>query len=274
MPEAPVRDEYVLLGGLRFHYRDWGARTSKPLVLLHGYTGHARSWDSFASAMSSTYRVLALDQRGHGETGWVDDYSPKSMVNDVAAFVKALGLTSFALLGLSMGGRNAYAYAATQPAGLERLVIVDIGPEIVASGSDRIRAGVQAKDTWDSFEEALASYRAANPKADPFEGEHRLRNNLMLTEDGKLTFRYDPRLRAPDRPLPRPDTEAAWAMLPRINVPTLLIRGELSDVLGADTAERMVRDIPDCKFEVVKDAGHSIPLEQPRGFMEAVKTFL
>ena len=63
-------------------------------------------------------------------------------------------------------------------------------------------------------------------------------------------------------------------MLPSINVPTLLIRGELSDVLGVETAERMVREIPDCRFAVVADAGHSIPLEQPTGFLEAVKTFL
>ena len=183
MPEAPVRDEYALLNGLRFHYRDWGDPAGRPLVLLHGYTGHSRSWDSFAAAMTGSYRVLALDQRGHGESEWTEDYSPEAMVSDVAAFVKALRLTSFDLLGLSMGGRNAYAYAATQPAGLERLVIVDIGPEIVASGSDRIRAGVVANDTWDTFEEALDAYRKGNPRADSFEGEHRLRNNLMLTDE-------------------------------------------------------------------------------------------
>lgn len=274
MTEAPVRDEYALLNGLRFHYRDWGDAHARPLVLLHGYTGHARSWDSFASEMAKDYRVLALDQRGHGESAWADDYSPEAMVSDVAAFVSALRLREFDLLGLSMGGRNAYHYAATQPAGLARLVIVDIGPEIVASGSERIRAGVAAKDVFESFEEAFSAFRQANPRADPFEAEHRLRNNLMLQDDGRLTYRYDRKLRSPDRPLPRPDADAAWALLSRISVPSLLIRGELSDILSVETAQRMLREIPDCRFAEVKDAGHSIPLEQPRGFLEAVRTFL
>jgi pimeloyl-ACP methyl ester carboxylesterase len=96
----------------------------------------------------------------------------------------------------------------------------------------------------------------------------------MLREDGHLTYRYDTELRSPDRPLPRPDPDAAWAALANINVPTLLVRGALSDVLSAETAERMVRDIPDCRFVEVPDAGHSIPLENPSGFLQAVKTFL
>jgi len=274
MSEAPVRDEYALLNGLRFHYRDWGDPSAKPLVLLHGFTGHARSWDSFAAAMSAEYRVLALDQRGHGETAWADDYSADAMVSDVGAFVRALGLETYDLLGLSMGGRNAYHFAALRPEGLERLVIVDIGPEIVASGSDRIRAGVQAADTFASFDEAWQAYRKGNPRADPFEAEHRLRNNLMLLEDGRLTFRFDKALRAPDRPLPRPEPAEGWALLANINAPTLLIRGELSDVLGIETAQRMVREIPECSFVEVKDAGHSIPLENPAGFLDAVRTFL
>jgi pimeloyl-ACP methyl ester carboxylesterase len=274
MTESPVRDEYAELNGLRLHYRDWGDPAAPPLLLLHGFTGHARSWDSFAGVMAAKYRVLALDQRGHGESAWADDYSADAMVSDVAAFVGALGLRSYSLLGLSMGGRNAYQFASGRPAGLERLVIVDIGPEIVAAGSQRISQGVQATDVFASPEDALAAARRANPRADEVEHQHRVRNNLMLTTDGRWTYRYDRVLRSPNRPLQRPDTDAAWAMLPKINVPTLLVRGELSDVLGADTAERMLREIPDCRFALVPDAGHSIPLENPRGFLEAVQTFL
>ena len=118
-----VRDEYVVLNGLRFHYRDWGDLSAPPIILLHGFTGHARSWDTLAAALAGKYRVLALDQRGHGESGWAEDYSTQAMVSDVAAFVAALGLRSFDLLGLSMGGSNAYHYAGTRPEGLQRLVI-------------------------------------------------------------------------------------------------------------------------------------------------------
>ncbi|MCX7064923.1 MAG: alpha/beta fold hydrolase, partial [Proteobacteria bacterium] len=91
-----VRDELVELRGLRCFYRDWPSvkPNAQTLVLLHGYTGHARSWDLFAQAMSARYRVLALDQRGHGQTQWAppNAYDTSEMVTDLEAFVKALGL--------------------------------------------------------------------------------------------------------------------------------------------------------------------------------------
>src|SRR3974390_2154541 len=102
---AAVADELIEMRGLRFHYRDWAPKKAgaPDLVLLHGYTSHARTWDSFAEAMTDRYRVLALDQRGHGESGWApaDRYGIEDMADDLAAFVKALGLKKFTLLGLS-----------------------------------------------------------------------------------------------------------------------------------------------------------------------------
>ena len=123
MPEAVV-DELIEMRGLRFHYRDWPAKRAcaKDLVLLHGFTGHARSWDAFAEAMTDRYRVLALDQRGHGETAWApaDRYGTDEMAEDLIAFVAALGLQDFTLLGLSMGGMVAMNYAGRRPKELAR----------------------------------------------------------------------------------------------------------------------------------------------------------
>lgn len=272
--ETEVQDETVTLNGLRFHYRDWGNEGAQPLLLLHGYTSHARSWDTTARAMRRHFHVLALDQRGHGETAWADDYLPERMVEDVDAFVRELGLRRFALLGLSMGGRNAYAYAALHPEEVERLVIVDIGPEIVPAGSDRIRQGVLAPDVFETPDEAFFAARAANPRPPDAELRHRIESNLMRRDDGRWTWRYDPKLRAPDRPLPRPDPAAAWAMLPRIACPTLLVRGEESDILSEATAQRMLREIPDCTLVEVPHAGHSVPLDQPEGFIGAIEEFL
>lgn len=266
-------DDYVLLGGLRFHYREWANPGKQALLLLHGFTGHTRSWDSFAEAMQPDYHVIALDQRGHGESAWTDDYSADAMVEDVERFRRALGLQQFVLLGLSMGGRNAYHYAAKYPAEVERLVIVDIGPDIAAAGSTRIQSGVRAGDIFVSPEEAIERALAANPNADPGESRHRTRHNLMRIEDGRWTFRYDKALRG-DRTLPRPDPAAAWAGLATIKAPTLLIRGEISDVLAPEVAARMVSTIPTCTFVVVPGSGHSIPLERPQGFVEAVRTLL
>jgi pimeloyl-ACP methyl ester carboxylesterase len=271
---ATVEDRLVMLRGLRFHYRDWPNEGAPMLVLLHGYTGHARSWDSFASAMQPDFRVIALDQRGHGESGWADDYSPERMVEDIEAFVTALGLGRFSLLGLSMGGRNAYHYAARRPETLEALVIVDIGPELIASGMERIRTGVLMPDVFDSSEDAFLASRAENPIPPEDELRHRVYNNLMQTEDGRWTFRWDKAMRAPERPIQRPDAEQQWALLPKITCPTLIVRGEISYLFARDVAERMVREIPDARLVEVAGASHSVPLDQPEGFLEAVRPFL
>jgi len=268
-----VQDATIQLNGLRFHYRDWGNADAQPLLLLHGFTGHARTWDTFAASIRDRYRVLALDQRGHGETEWASDYAPERMVEDIDAFVRALELRRFALLGLSMGGRNAYTYTALHPEEVERLVIVDIGPEIVATGASRIQTGVQAADVFDDPEDAVRAARAANPRPPESELRHRILNNLMQTDDGRWTWRYDKALRSGNR-LPRPGPSAAWDLLPRITCPTLLVRGSESDVLGVDTAERMVQIIPNCRMVTVPESGHSVPLDNPAGFRAAVQEFL
>ncbi len=171
-------------------------------------------------------------------------------------------------------GRNAYTYTAQHTEEVERLVIVDIGPEIVPAGSERIRSGVLTRDVFDDSEEAYRAARAANPRPPEAELRHRMTSNLMQRDDSRWTWRYDKALRAPDRPLPRPDPEAAWALLPQITCPTLLVRGAESDILSRETAERMVREIPNCRLVEVPDAGHSVPLDNPAGFIAAIDGFL
>src|SRR5213594_3301097 len=123
------RDRTLVLNGRRFHYTEWGAPTSPALVMLHGVTGHARTWDEEAAALATRYRVLALDQRGHGdsESATDCDYTVAAMSADLAAFADALDLARVSIVGLSMGGRVAIAFAGQAPRRVDRLVIVDIG---------------------------------------------------------------------------------------------------------------------------------------------------
>lgn len=278
MTQSPTpADELIEMRGLRFHYRDWPARRADApdLVLLHGFTGHARSWDPFAAAMTDRYRVLALDQRGHGETGWAgaDQYGVDAMADDLEAFVRALGLRSCALLGLSMGGLVAMDHAARRASPLAACVIVDIGPEMDRSGSSRIQASVRSTDSFASRDEAFAVARADNGR--PPEALHRQRSDagLMRTQDGRWTYRYDRALRSPGA-LRLPDAEAAWRSCAAIEAPTLIVRGELSDILSVPLAERMVRTIPDARLVTVANAGHGVPYDAPEGFLAAVRAFL
>jgi pimeloyl-ACP methyl ester carboxylesterase len=274
---APVADEMIEMRGLRFHYRDWAPKKpgAPDLVLLHGYTSHARTWDSFAEAMTDRYRVLALDQRGHGETGWApaDRYGVEDMADDLAAFVTALGLKSFTLLGLSMGGMVAMEYAGRRPKELAKVSIVDIGPEIVTTGVQRIRTNVQASDVFESRDAAFAHARAIDSRPPEAHHRHRVDYSLMRTEDGKWTWRYDRALRSPNTLRPR-DPDRAWTSCANIEVPAQLIRGDLSDILSPEIAKRMIETIPEARLDTVKDSGHAVPLDQPEGFLVAARAFL
>ena len=107
---APVQDKAIELNGLRFHHRDWGNDGAPPLILLHAYTSHARSWDTFARAVRGRHRIMALDLRGHGETAWAPEYSPELLVDDIGAFARALGLARRA------SGRRTAVRAVAMPA--------------------------------------------------------------------------------------------------------------------------------------------------------------
>jgi len=273
-----VRDELVELRGLRFHYRDWAPETAGApnLVLLHGFTGHARSWDAFARKMSTRYRVLALDQRGHGESQWAPAgaYGTWEMVADVEAFVRALALDRFALLGLSMGGIVALAYAGRKPGALDRLVIVDVAPEIAAGGLKRIQSGVVRSDVFASREEAFLRAREDNPIPPPDHQRDRVDQSLMRTEDGRWTYRYDRALRDPKTFRQGIPADEGWRLVANIAVPTLLVRGARSDILSEGVARRMAATIPECTLVEVPGSGHPVPLDKPDEFLAAVQTFL
>jgi len=277
-PTSSVRDELVQLRGLRFYYRDWSAAqpNAQTLVLLHGYTGHARSWDALARTLSARYRVLALDQRGHGQTDWAprEKYDTSEMVTDLEAFVAALGLENFALLGLSMGGLVSIGYAGKRPSELAKLVIVDIAPEIDVEGLKRIQAGVVRSDVFASREEAVARAREDNPIPPIDHLRHRVEYSLMRRADGRYTYRYDSALRDPTNPRKGIPADEGWRLAANIAVPTLLVRGELSDILSRSVAARMAATIPNCRLVEVAGSGHPVPLDKPDAFAAALDGFL
>ncbi len=269
-----VQDEYITLNGARFHYCDWQNDGAPTLVILHGFAGCARAFDPFAREMQKQYRVVALDQRGHGETDWAAIYSTEQAVDDLEAFRLALGLERFSLLGQSMGGTVAFLYAARNPDRVKRLVLGDTGPEMLGVGLSRIRATVQMRETFDSLEDAFEWAHKMNPRPPEAAQRERTRANLMQRDDGKWTWRYDPALRKPNPPIVRPDANAQWHALRQIKCPTLIVRGVETDVLGRETVERMVREILDARLVELPKSGHQVPFDNPEAFLRAVNEFL
>ena len=262
----------VEIGGLRFHYTDWGG-DGPPLVMLHGLSGHARTWDYTAAALSGRYRVLALDQRGHGDTDWAPKYGFAPMAQDLLGFLDALDLREVTLMGLSMGGIVSFVFAAAHPEGVRRLVVMDIGPEIATAGATNVASALAAKDTFSSEDEAFAQARASNPRPTDDRLRHRVSHNLRMLPDGTLTFKYDKALRDP-RNLFDLTVEQRWEAWRDVSCPVLLVRGDDSDVLATETAQRMLAENPNATMASVPDCGHSITLDNPDGMLEVVSPWL
>jgi esterase len=282
------KDGYAEINGLRLHYMDWGAQGDAaalpPFVLLHGFSAHARYWDSFAAHMHDRYHVYALDQRGHGDSEWAEEYPPESMPSDMAAFVDGLGLDRFVLMGHSMGGGVAFRYTVEHPERVEKLIIVDSAlpnpNRVMAPNPNNSVQRSLAKDMFDSEDEVVAHLMRQSPKA----SEERIRQVLPLwfrrTDHGRYTFKFDPALRnrmsgtpeALDRM--RRAAEQLRTQVHRITCPTLVLRGGNSDILSPEAAEETVAALPNATLVTIPNTGHNIPSDDPRAFREAVKAFL
>ena len=133
-----------------------GVTRARPTILmLHGIQQQAHSWDFISLPLSTDYRIIAVDQRGHGDSDWSPDgdYSTDAYVGDVQGLVSTLDLKDFHLIGHSMGGRNSLAWASKNPGMLKSLTIVDTGPETQRRGSDRIQRFRELPDELDTLEE-------------------------------------------------------------------------------------------------------------------------
>lgn len=270
---ADFKSDNLDLGGLNFHYTDWGG-DGPPLVMLHGLSGHARTWDHTAAALSDTYRVLALDQRGHGDSDWAPRYGFGPMAGDLLAFLDAMALGEVTLMGLSMGGLVSFVFAAEHPERVRRLVILDIGPEIAPAGAQNVAASLAANDVFGSVGEAVAQARAANPRPTDEALRHRVSHSLRALPDGTFTFKMDKALRSQRGAIFDRTPEQLWEAWRSVRCPVLLIRGADSEVLAAETAQRMLTENPHASFASVPDCGHSITLDNPQGLLVALEPWL
>ena len=276
--ETVPQDKFVEANGLKFHYLEWGDPSNPPMLLLHGFAQTCHSWDFVALSFSDRYRVIALDQRGHGDSAWAPDgdYSPETQQKDIAAIVEGLGLNEFVLMGLSMGGRNSFTYAGNHTDKLKALVIVDAGPQNMQAGSGNIRSFVQQEDELDSVDAFVDRVLQYNPRRDAVQVRGSILHNLMELPNGKWTWKYDKLLRSPDRRIGADPatTERLWGYLESIQCPVLVVRGGASDIMALDIAESMHDRIPNATMVTVEGAGHLVMGDRPAGFQKAVTDFL
>ena len=270
-------DRTLDLHGQRFHYTDWGSPVAPTLIFLHGITGHARTWDDEARLLAGRFRVLALDQRGHGDSDPAPDgdYSDAALLSDLEAFVEALGVARLSLVALSLGGRVAINYAGRHPERVDRLVIVDIGPDIAPAGRARVGGLMaHAPEHFETLEDVVAYQRANAPRYTEAMLRHRAQHAVRPLPDGGFGWKYDRALRDAIRQGQMRVPADLWPQWGAIQCPTLLVRGSESDILTDEIAKRMLEIVPSARLAVVPDAGHTVPGDQPVVFQTLLREFL
>jgi pimeloyl-ACP methyl ester carboxylesterase len=268
---AAVRRSFAL-GGLTLRALEWPAAGQPPLCLLHGGSAHAHWFDAVVPALRGRYHILSLDQRGHGESDWAEGsaYATENFAADLLGVMEALGWTRMALVGHSMGGHNAMAFAAWHPERLSALCVVDSRPTIPA---DRLHAlhrrGHRGPRRHDSLDAALRSFKLLPPEttAAPALLDHLGRQGIV-ERDGRFLYRFDPDCNGSRRPVD------AWPLLPLISAPTLLVRGEHSPILPAQLAGDMASRIPGARVAEIPRAHHHLVLDEPARFAEVLGEFL
>ena len=270
-PTQGPQSLYVEARGLRLHYLDWGGPHLQPMLLLHGLQDCARLWDRFAATMRHRYHVMALDHRGHGDSPWArpDAYHLADYVAELTEVIDRLDLQDLVLMGHSAGAKNGWIYAADHPDRLTNLIIVDMDPDQHNPGSVRMLSRYRSEpDEYPDLPAVIERLRSRQPNASKEVLRHNAVHMTRPLPGGALAWKRD---RSVVTNYDRPD---AWECLPRIAVPTLLVRGADSTLLTRPVARRMQRNIPNCALVELTGGGHWVHLERPEAFERAVDAFL
>jgi pimeloyl-ACP methyl ester carboxylesterase len=261
------------MGDAAVELRAWEWPGDPPaMLLLHGIGNYARYWDFFAHAIAGRLRLVATDARGHGESGRPPStYAPQEFVADALAVLDALALDRVIVVGHSMGGTHAIRLAAAHPERVERLVIVDAGPEPMAEGSERARRlSLGRPERFASADEALTYLRRTSPGY--HEDVYANRRRWLFHEDeGGLAWRSSHDALASIMSGARHGD--LWDVLRAIRCPVLLVRGTRSNVLSADVARRMIETLADGRL-IELDAGHNVALDRPKELADAIVEFV
>lgn len=285
-PPLPVvalsneRTQVIRVGGLRLFCRHWGDASAPAVVLLHGLRGFSGTWRALAGSLASDYHLIALDQRGRGDSDWDPrhNYYTDAYLADLEGMVDQLALTRFALLGHSMGGTTSYVYASRHPERLAALIIEDIAPGSSSRGrgAERIVAEMTAlPESFGTWGEARRYWRTQRPGIGEAALEQRLAENLREAPDGKIAWRYDALGIRATRTNPDPNRIVdLWPVIGKLDIPTLVIRGERSDFCPAETVDEMCRRNARIAQVTVPSASHYVHDDAPTRFAGHVRGFL
>ncbi len=249
------------VGGVRIAGNSWGDPAGPLVLLQHGGGQTRHAWKGAGEILGAAgYYAIAFDARGHGDSDWAPDglYGQDVMVEDLKCVVAALGNRRPVLVGASMGGGTSLVAIGEDHVDATALVMVDIAPRIETAGIDKIQAFMSQKpEGFNSLEEvaqAIGNYQPHRQRPRTLDG---LAKNVRLGVDGKYRWHWDPRFRAVKRDFIR-RRERLEACAKNLSLPTLLVRGGLSDVLSEEGARHFLQLCPHSEYVNVTGAAHMV----------------
>jgi pimeloyl-ACP methyl ester carboxylesterase len=263
---------WVSSDGLKLHYRDYAGGASRPPILcIPGLTRNARDFEGVAERLAGKWRLLCVDLRGRGESAHAKDpmtYLPLIYLQDLEALIAELALKRFVLFGTSLGGLMTMLLAASDRTRIAGALLNDIGPDVETRGLDHIRSYVGRSQNWPTW--LHAARFLAEAQADRYPGWDLdqwllyAKRVCRLTPAGRIVFDYDMRIAEPFK-LPGADTGFdLWPAFRALNgIPSLIVHGEISDLLSAETVAKMVAENPAMKSVTIPNVGHAPTLDEP-----------
>lgn len=271
--------------GLVLFARDYpgsGDEQRLPVLCLHGFTRNSKDFEDLAPVIAAAgRRVIAMDVRGRGQSEWdpkPKNYHPKVYARDVIGFLAALGIPRAVFLGTSMGGLITLTVALLRPRLIGAAILNDVGPRIDPAGIKRIQAyagkAPPVRDWQGAADYIRNIYQAALPEYGEEDWQRMARRTFRDGPDGPV-LDYDPAIATASGGKTKSSSLIAWFAFRRLarRVPTLLIRGEQSDIMSAEIAGLMQRRAPALQVAVVPGVGHAPMLTEPEAII-AIDEFL
>ncbi|HUO05446.1 MAG TPA: alpha/beta hydrolase [Candidatus Binataceae bacterium] len=265
---------HILHGTPRLHYLEWNPGGARTIILIHGNSANAWWWEPMARAIGPEFRLLALDQRGHGDSEWVRPaaYAPEDYAGDIARLIEHAisGGGQAIVAGHSMGGLGVLAFARAHPGRARGVVAIDIA--VTSShGRDRYLRRLRALPvvTYPDFETAKGRYRLM-PKegeVDPAILHDVAARSFARTEDGRWTLKFDRKTIVGVDGLHVLDT------IHEISIPTMLVRAANSRIMTAEAAEQARASNPHARLVTIPDSHHHLPLERPADLARIIAEF-
>lgn len=280
-PDVRYISRNIVVNGLRIHLLEWGDPDAPTVLLVHGNSHTAHTWDLVSLALASDgYHVIALDQRGHGDSEWPrdGDMTVTAMSGDLEAIFETLELDGIRVVAHSRGGRATMPILARRNLA-ERLVLVDVAPNLAKPVPGQQRAGgAEANFTGIREYESVDAYVEAVQKLDPSRSRESvlrtMRYNMVQRIDGTLIPKSAVMYSGSTDRIADPMAETTIDEMRTISCPVLVLRGEKSPNLQQERAEAWVAALPDARLVVVPNCGHNIHTQNTLGFLESAVPFL